>query len=609
MEEPYLTLNIQERPVSRLGTRSTEEPFLAASLTPRRRGWCGRAQSLALKLCRHSVSLGPVIILLASNFLVSMFAGYLESLTVIAATIVYPHPQLVFFLLFPVGGYAVLSLFYPCITWLVDNYCGRRKAMQGALVLLLVPTLFASISLLTFLGPGVELMHVFDTKTYHTAALRTTTETFAFISLCCLVVGLLIFRAGVVQLGSDKLGCLTPAKASWFAHWLLWTEYAGREIPDIYVATAFFGSDSTRSYFVAFIVMTALLCVLTSLKCFQCAFNRCYFREPKSDNQCFLICRVMHHGRRNRGQRRESIFTGGEELSSCLDAAKVQFGGPFNSIQVERVKSSLSVLLRIVAIASASGLSICAQWLLPLLSRNLDVDGDFTAAIVNDFTPVMYLESIIKRINGFGNFSNLFLILVIPFLCPILAKSASAAGSLKKFGIGLALLAMSVLCSFAMDTASSFQHQGRSPVCAFNFQAIGQTYDSTSLLLVLQNVLNAFSVLLMYTAALEYVLLSAPVPMRATLLCVLFGIQGLFSLFGVLVVLPFSLLFGSAGDLPRFPPCTFGYYIVNLSAAIILLVVFAICSATYKPPAYIGSNPLEVNADRNGENDIESSTV
>ena len=612
MEEPFLALNIQESPASRLHGTSSMSEHLLVSLTPSgRRGW---AQHIALALCRHSVSVGPIVILLASNFLVSMLVGYLESLAVLEATIVYPQPQLVFYLLFPVVGFAVLSLFYPYVTWLIDNYCGRRKAMQGALVLILVPALFTSISLLAFLGPGVDVASVFEQKNFNTAVLRTT-ETFAFVSLCCLFVGVLIFKAGVVQLGSDKIGCLTPAKASWLAHWLLWTEYAGREIPNIFVATSFFGSGSTRGYCVSFIVMTALLCVLTSLKCVQCVFNRCYFREPKSDNQCLLICRVLHHSRKNRGneqrERRENILAGGEEPTSYLDAAKVQCGGPFNSIQVERVKATLSVLLRIVAIAFASSLSICAQWLLPLLSRNMDVDSDFTVATIGDFTPAIYLENIIKRINGFGNLSNLFLILLIPFMCPVLAKSVTAAGSLKKFGIGLALLAMSVLCSFVMDTVSSFKHQGPA-VCGFNFPADGsvaETYNTSSLLLVLQNVLNAFSVLFTYTAALEYVLLSAPAPMRATLLCVLFCLQGLFSFIGVLVVLPFSLHFGKAGDLPRFLPCTFGYYVINLSAAMILLAVFAICAGTYKPPAYIGSNPLDVSADRNGENDMESSTV
>ena len=611
------SLNIQERPVSRLGLRSTEERLLV-SLTPRRRMWRGRTQYLAVMICRQSISLGPVLILLASNFLVSMFTGYLESLAVIiGAGLAVSKPQLVFYLLSPVIGYAALSLFYPCTVWLVDTYCGRRKAMQVGLVLILVPSLFTSISLLVFLGPQLEISDVFNIwhkKKIPPQALRAM-EGIAIVCLCCLFIGLLIFRSGVVQLGADKLDTLTPTKTSWFAHWLLWTDYAGRQIPYIYVITSFFGSGSVKGYFIAFILMMTLLCVLTSLKCLQCTFNRCYCKEPKSDNQCFVICRVLHHGRKNsRLRERWETAPEGEEPTSFLDAAKVQFGGPFNSIQVERVKASLSVFLRVVAIAFSSGLSVCAQGFLPLLSRIMDSTSDLAVdlSVSCDLSPGMCLDSITKRISGFGNFSNLFLILLIPFMCPILAKTVTSSTSLKKLGIGLALLVASILCSFVMDVVSSFQHQG--PVCAFNFPLSGEfaeTYNTSAFLLILQNVLNAFSVLFTYTASLEFVLLNAPVPLRSTLLCALFCLQGVFALLGVLVLVPFSLHFGSTDNLPRFPPCTLGYYIINLLVAIVLLVVFMICARTYEPPAYIGSNPLEVSSstDQREENEVESSVV
>ena len=607
------SLNIQERrrPVSRFGYRS-DEPFLA-SLTPRRNVWRGRAQHLILVLCRQSISLGPFLILLASNFLVSMFTGYMESLAILAAITAYPRPQLVFYLLSPVTGYAFLSVFYPCITWLVDTRCGRRKAMQLGMILILVPALFISVLLLLLLGPQLEVTGVFEIwrkKEIPVVALKTT-EVLAIASLCSLFVGLLIFRSGVVQLGADKLGNLTPTKASWLAHWLLWTDYGGRQIPDMYIITSLFGSTYIKGYFIAFILMTALLCVLTSLKCLQCAFNRCYFREPKSDNQCFLICRVLHHSRKNR-RSREAVPDGEQEpAASCLDAAKVQFGGPFNSIQVERVKASLSVLLRVTAIALASALTICAQGVLPLLSRVLDESSDFTVSLSCD-DPTVCLENILRRINGFGNLSNLLLILLVPFMCPILARTVTSSGSLKKFGIGLTLYAMSILSSFAMDAATSSAHQGPA-VCAFSFPPTGgfsETYNSSSLLVVLPNVLNAFSTLLMFTASLEFVLLNAPVPIRSTLLCMLFCLQGVFTFLGLLLVVIFVLRFGSVGyPLPRFPPCTFGYYAINTFVCVILLVVFVICARTYKPPAYLGSNPLEASSEGGEDNDMETSVV
>lgn len=603
-------LNIQDRPVSRLSLRTEEEPFLI-STTPSNRLCFRKVHHVVRFLCRHSVSLGPVVILLASNFLVSMFVGYIESLLIMAATI-YSGPLTVVFLLSPLAGYAILSLFSPCITWLVDHYCGRKKAAQGALILLVIPAVFTSLALLTFLGPELQVANVLSILKYKKVTPMTfrTTEAFAFVSLCSLLVGLLIFKAGVVQLGCDKLGYLTPTKASWLAHWLLWTDYAGREVPDIYVITYFFSSATTRGYFIIFIFMMCLLSLLVLLKCIQCSFNRCYFREPKVDNHCLLICRVLYHSRKNRSPRRERLDAEGVP-TSCLDAAKVQFGGPFNSIQVERVKSTISVFLRVVAIALASGLSTCAQWFLPLLSRILDKDSDFTTAPFCN-SPGLCLEAIIKRINAFGNLSNLFLIVLIPFLCPILAKSVTSTGSLKKFGIGLTLLTISIVCSFAVDTATSARYQGPT-VCGFQLSqnGIASTYDSSSLLLIVQNLLNASSVLLTYTAALEFVLLNTPLSMRATVLCLLFSLQGVFSFTGVLVILPFSVYFGSGNNnIPQYPSCTFGYYVTNVIVAVVVLAVFMLCARTYKPPAYIGSNPLEEeNAAQDEVREMESSVV
>ena len=101
----------------------------------------------------------------------------------------------------------------------------------------------------------------------------------------------------------------------------------------------------------------------------------------------------------------------------------------------------------------------------------------------------------------------------------------------------------------------------------------------SSAFLVIQNILNSISYVLVYNAAFGFICAQSPHAMKGLLIGVFFAIDGLFQLLEVLLLLiPFNWWRLSS----NFPSCAFVYYLINVIIVFIGFVAYIQAARRYQ---------------------------
>lgn len=509
----------------------------------------------------------PVLVLILSA-LVSTIASYVHSAAVARAmrAIKDHDPLALFLLLGGVTAVAFLAVCSPLAGWVVDTLCGRHRGVKCSLWLLWCPMLAASVALLVVAGVPSALTSTPEISDAGYAVLISA----AAIGAGPLALGLLVFKSSVVQFGTDQLPELTPHRCRLFVHGLLWADSVGRALPELYVGTLYPASLPISGWLHSFYALALIFLLIVLLEC--CWFHRCLVKEIKIANPyrpLWIVLRSSFHSRERAGGGR----------IPRIDSAELDFGGTCSSVEVQM---ALAVTRMAAVFATVGGLSICSSVTLPLLARIthngkavLSLPGCPNGTNCSD-------ESATLLFFGSGNFSTILLVLSIPLLCPLLAKSGGTFKfAILKFGGGLALLMVSMLCSFLVDVIGRAQlpEGTASEICFLMVHSanVTATLAAPVQLTALQDVLNALSYLLTFTSSLEFVLLESPRYMKGTLLCIFYSLQGGCTLIGIAVALLFSL------HAKQVPSCDFWYFAVNLAVSVLIMTLFIVCAKQYKP--------------------------
>ena len=166
---------------------------------------------------------------------------------------------------------------------------------------------------------------------------------------------------------------------------------------------------------------------------------------------------------------------------------------------------------------------------------------------------------------------------------------------LKRIGIGLCLITVSLLCSLLVDTIGHFLPSGQNATSVFNpgklttkteiFPGFNITntflVDAPSLqlsphFLIIQNFLVAVAYILIYGGVFEFICAQSPHSMKGVLIGAFFAVKGLFQLIGVLgILLPFSFW----QDSPR---VGLVYFLLNIVISIVGVVAFIVTARRYQ---------------------------
>ena len=174
------------------------------------------------------------------------------------------------------------------------------------------------------------------------------------IILCILLIfpyfiGYGIFKANMIQFGTDQLQFAPSRELSSFVYWVLYTNYSLLAfillIASIITAIVY---KHTNYFTFTFIFGFGVLVIMIAVLSFYCFKQHLVIEPAQRNNPVKLIWRVMRYAWTHKQPLRRSAFTYGEFPPSRLDLCKERYGGPFTTIQVEDVKSFFYILTIVV---------------------------------------------------------------------------------------------------------------------------------------------------------------------------------------------------------------------------------------------------------------------
>ena len=491
----------------------------------------------------------------------------------------------IFSLIISIAAYGVVvvfTCFFPLAGILADIKFGRYKTVVTSLFIVLLT-----------LSLGVAFAAIITLGTYKLWQLAVAFGVLGGLVVIMLYVGLIGFTANVVQFGMDQLHDSPAEDNTLFIHWYVWTYYAsffsvqlawslGFQYP-FNIQFKYEFSDDITSYNIIGICLLALIpvvvvMVLAITLCLVRRRRRWFLIEPGGLNPYKLVYRVTKFARQHKVPVQRSAFTYCEdELPSGLDLGKEKYGGCFTTEQVEDVKAFYGILKVLFCFGIVFFLDFAADSILPFFALHVT---PFTSYIWGE----VYNESLIELILfNLGLLSPLLIVICIPLYLCLLRPFISqyVPGMLKRMGLGMFLVLLSLITTFAMDTAAHLESQDHvynNTYCMFGFDNDDVDYPSpqNSALLLIQLTLSALSHILIYTAVFEFICSQSPHSMKGLLIGMLYAIRGLYQLVAALLILPFAV-----------PPiqtisCGFWYYLMNIVIGVVALLVYMCVAKRYR---------------------------
>ena len=522
----------------------------------------GRTRSwLAMRYgnTRKCVSNKAALLILLWSFVVGLLSGMLMN----------PELYLRFlkfkYYIINYGCIVIYTLFFPLAGILADIKFGRYKTVVTSLFTVSLAVLPSLVILATALFGNTKklLSDVVASVVYHLGGI-------------ILYVGLIGFTANVVQFGMDQLHDSPGEDNTLFIHWYVWTYYASFFVIQLAWNLALTQhTDESDEYSSAYIIgycllvlmLIVIVMVLAITLCLVKRRRRWFLIEPGVLNPYKLVYRVTKFARQHKIPVQRSAFTYCEdELPSGLDLGKEKYGGCFTTEQVEDVKAFYGILkvlfsFGIVFFLDFAADSIFAFYITPLRG---EVPIEYYLLNLGLLSPLLILI-----------FIPLYLCLLRPFI------SQYIPGMLKRMGLGMLLVLLSLMTSFIMATVAHLEsdHVYNNTYCLFDLDYVFNNYCPPSqnpALLLIQLTLSALSHMLIYTAMFEFICSQSPHSMKGLLIGVLYAIRGLYQLVATLLVLPFALSTNK--------PINFGfwYYLMNIVIGVVALLVYMCVAKRYR---------------------------
>ena len=533
---------------------SSSPPWLAVR--------CGRS--------RKCVSSKAALLILLWSFVVGFLSGMINPdliLTISASPNIH-------FMLSTFGNFVVLTCFFPLAGFCADTRCGRYRTVVASLYML-VPL----VPLVGSLGGGFLVLRM----TQILGRLFWPVVGVAVPVGVLTIVGIVGFTSNFVQFGMDQLHDSPGEDRTLFIHWCVWTVFASRLADQLalnLVWTVPYNTTSHTYYNIIGYCLLGLIFLLVSVVlpttlCLARCRRRWFLIEPGQYNPYKLVYRVTKFSRQHKTPVLRSAFTYCEdEVPMGLDLGKEKYGGPFTTEQVEDVKAFYGILKVLFSFGVVFFLDYAASSVLPLFAlhtapyhnttscHNVSYDGPLIGKIVLNnglLSPLLVAICI-----------PLYLCLLRPFI------SRYVPGMLKRMGLGMVLVLLSLLATFSMDTAVHWGDQRNSSYCMFKEDSGIEHPTQSSAYLVFPLTLSALSHTLIFTSVFEFICSQSPHSMKGLLVGVLYFIRGLYQLVAALLTLPYIYV-----DTPR-PSCGFYFYLANVVIGLVAVLVYVWVAKRYR---------------------------
>ncbi len=308
-------------------------------------GGCGWSKTYGL---RRLGSRGAYLVLLWNLLVFSYQFESLKSILKVFPGTFQSDPWLAVFLAM-FFQLSVPHFFYPLAGWLADTKFGRYGVMRASMRLMWV----GSVVLLLVLIVRYKF-------TYPSPDGGVNKATIPFLIVVYIInsIGLAGFHANVIPFGLDQMEGSSAEQFSAFIHWYYWSRnfslglFVHTALYSLFVCTEEEENDYPKPIDqIDLVVLVVEVSFLTLALLLDFLFTDWLVKEPRTQNALNSIWRVSCFAiRHNQPVGRRSAFSYaslGRKLPTRSDLAKKLYGGPFESEEVEAVKSfwNLIVLL------------------------------------------------------------------------------------------------------------------------------------------------------------------------------------------------------------------------------------------------------------------------
>lgn len=229
---------------------------------------------------------------------------------------------------------SVPFLLYPFVGYLADVRFGRLNVItSGVLICAICYCLLALIFSLGYASVwrGVSMAVLF---------------TILFVVLCA---GSAAVQVNMVPFLADQVRGAWGEELSSLFHWYYWTRNIGTVAVVIQLVLGCSqhwndsGHDSDER--VAYVTLTLSAMALGLASCLLFCCKQWLHHQKEIKNPLSLVVKVIGFARKAKYDPHQSAFTINKDPPPRLDLAKLRYGGPFTSTQVEDVKTFYRLLL------------------------------------------------------------------------------------------------------------------------------------------------------------------------------------------------------------------------------------------------------------------------
>ena len=481
----------------------------------------------------------------------------------------------------------------PMAGLLADIKFGHYKTLRCSAYFTLAAISFLLICFITYtIVISIIAFHHIDRVIFVFIALIL----FAIIGV--LITSSIVLTTNAINFGMDQLHDSSTQDSILFVHWYVWLNYLSILVTGVPWSLFFYDTwyidyvDSFRIVGISlYILIFGIISLLLTVSlCVVRHKRRWFLIEPGKVNPYKLVYRVVRFAWYHKIPVCRSAFTYCEdEWPSRLDLGKHKYGGPFTVEQVEDVKTFLGIMRILVSIVPIFMLQSISESMLPHFA--LHSNFYFKPPGNASSNHMIRIEGIVHYLFlSSGLLSPLLVVVSLPlylfFLRPFITYHIPGLLKtiLKRIGIGLLLIILSLLCALAMDVV--IHERNSNQLCMLSNYTRHIVNESTPYrprlyqnvyFFISQHVLSAFYNMLVDIAVFEFIASQSPYSMKGLLIGVLFSLRILAQALGIIIVVPFSSWKTS------YPlSCGSGLYITNISIGVITFIVYFLVAKNYK---------------------------
>ena len=481
------------------------------------------------------------------------------------------------------GVSSFFLLFYPLAGYLADVKWGRNKTVVNSLCFVFwYPIMLAMAGGLAFINfvPVIAFAdHVSDDTSTEMAILASvvTSVVFgisAFLGLLLFLSSLIAFNANVIQYGMDQLYDAPTDDSVLYIHWYVWTTFVGSvliRLPSA-LSSSKYNPDFDYGFVYAFspLYVPVALIFLGITLCLQRYRHHWFLIESGFKNPYRLVYKVIKFASEHKDPIRRSAFTYCEDdLPSRLDLGKEKYGGPFTTEQVENVKAFVGIL----SVLWTIGPTFVAD-----IALNQIVAEPYDMYFFYNITTGTFDQCKINFYHS-GIVTPLMIVVLIPVNLLLLRPYIHSyiPGMLKRIGIGLILLMISVLCTLLMG---SLEYHRSSYGNCFEYTPLANyIVNIRPNFLLIQFSLNSIGYSLLYISTYEFICAQSPHSMKGFIIGMFFAIRGFFQSLGVFAIYVPINSFCHEGD---YFLCGVIYYTLMIVMLLIGIIAYAITARKYQ---------------------------